>query len=82
MKTDIEKLLNAIADDRHGLGDLILHYGNPAEIEMEDWWEAPIEVLQNNLRKNVKPEQKKDLILLAMGIGAIKNDETKISDYL
>jgi hypothetical protein len=24
----------------------------------------PIEVLQNNLRKNVKPEQKKDLILL------------------
>ncbi len=50
---------------------------------MEDWWEeAPIEVLQNNLRKNVKPEQKKDFILLAMGIGAIKNDETKISDYL
>jgi len=24
MKTDIEKLLNVIADDRHGLGDLIL----------------------------------------------------------
>ncbi|CAM2765356.1 hypothetical protein SAMN05444143_103231 [Flavobacterium succinicans] len=81
MKADIEKLLNEIANDRHGLSDLVLHYGNPAEIEMEDWWDAPIEVLQNNLRQNVKPEDKKGLILLAMGVGAIKNDESKVSEY-
>ena len=81
MTVNIEKLLKEIGDDRHGLGDLIMHYGNPEEIEMEDWWDAPIEVLQDNLRKNVKPEDKKDLILLAMGVGAIKYDESKISEY-
>jgi hypothetical protein len=26
---------------------------------MEEWWEAPIEVLQDNLRNNVKQEDKK-----------------------
>jgi len=81
MTANIEKLLKEIGDDRHGLGDLIMHYGNPEEIEMENWWDAPIEVLQDNLRKNVKLENKKDLILLAMGVGAIKNDESKISEY-
>ena len=78
MTANIEKLLKEIGNDRHGLGDLIVHYGNPEEIEMEDWWDAPIEVLQDNLRKNVKPEDKKNLILLAMGVGAIKYDESKI----
>jgi hypothetical protein len=81
MLADIEKLLKEIGNDRHGLGDLIMHYGNPEEIEMEDWWEAPIEVLQDNLRKNVKPEEKKDLILLAMGVSAIEYDESKVSEY-
>jgi|GEM_PF-3061977 len=81
MKADIEKLLKAIGNDRHGLGDLIIHYGNPEEIEMEEWWNAPIEVLQENLRQNVKQEDKKDLILLAMGVGAISYDESKVSEY-
>jgi len=81
MKADIEKLLKAIGNDRHGLGDLIIHFGNPEEIEMEEWWNAPIEVLQENLRQNVKQEDKKDLILLAMGVGAISYDESKVSEY-
>jgi hypothetical protein len=58
-----------------------MHYDNPEEIKMEDWWNAPIEVLQGNLRKNVKPEDKKDLIRLAMSVGAIEYDESKISEY-
>jgi hypothetical protein len=81
MKTDIEKLLSAIGNDRHGLSDLILHYGKLDEIKMEEWWEAPIEVLQNNLRQNVKPEDREGLILLAMGVGAIEYDESKVSEY-
>ena len=81
MKTDIEKLLKAIGNDRHGLADLIMHYGNPEEIRMQEWWNAPIEMLKDNLRSNVKPEDKKDLILLAMGVGAIKYDENKVSEY-
>ena len=81
MKADIEKLLKEIGNNRHGLGDLVMYYGNPKEIEMEVWWEAPIEVLQDNLRNNVKQEDKKKLTLLAMGVGAIKYDESKVSDY-
>ena len=81
MKADIEKLLKAIGNDRHGLGDLIMHYGNPEEIGIQEWWEAPIKTLQDNLRHNVKPEDKKGLILLAMGVGAIENDESKVSEY-
>lgn len=81
MKTDIEKLLNEIGNDRHGLSDLIMHYGNPGEFDLQEWWNAPIEELKNNLRKNLKPEDKKDLVLLAMGIGAIENDESKLSEY-
>lgn len=81
MKTNIEKLLEEIGNDRHGLSDLIIHYGNPEEFEMQEWWNAPIEELKDNLRKNVKPEDKKDLILLAMGVGAIENNESKISEY-
>jgi hypothetical protein len=81
MKADIEKLLKEIGNDRHGLCDLIMHYGNPEEIEIEEWWNAPIEVLQDNLRNNVQEEDKADLILLAMGVGAIEYDERKISEY-
>ena len=81
MKVDIEKLLKEIGNDRHALGDLIMHFGNPEEIEMQEWWNASIEILQDNLRHNVKPEDKKDLILLAMSVGAIKNDERKVSEY-
>jgi hypothetical protein len=81
MKANIEKLLKEIGNDRHGLGDLIVHYGNPEEIEMQEWWNAPIEVLQDNLRNNILPENKKDLVLLAMGIGAIKYNESKVSEY-
>jgi len=81
MKADLEKLLKENVNDRHGLSDLIVHYGNPEEIEMQEWWNAPIEVLQDNLRNNVKPEDKKDLVRLAMGVGAIEYDESKISEY-
>lgn len=81
MKVNIEKLLEEIGNDRHGLSDLIIHYGNPEEFEMQEWWNAPIEELKDNLRKNVKPEDKKDLILLAMGVGAIENNESKITEY-
>ena len=81
MKVNIEKLLEEIGNDRHGLSDLIMHYGNPEEFEMQEWWNAPIEVLRDNLRKNVKPKDKNDLILLAMGVGAIKYDESKVSEY-
>jgi len=81
MKANIEKLLKEIGNDRHGLSDLIIHYGKPEEFEMQEWWNAPIEELKNNLRNNVKSEDKKDLILLAMGIGAIENNESKISEY-
>lgn len=48
---------------------------------MEEWWNAPIDVLQDNLRHNIKPEDKKDLIFLAMGVGAIKYNESKVSEY-
>ncbi|MDR0437079.1 MAG: hypothetical protein LBH22_02115 [Bacteroidales bacterium] len=81
MKADIEKLLKEIGNDRHGLSDLIMHFGNPEEIEMEGWWNAPIEVLQDNLRKNVQQEDKEELIRLAMGVGAIEHNESKISEY-
>jgi hypothetical protein len=54
MKADIEKVLKEIGNNRHGLSDLIMHYGNPEEIEMQEWWNAPIEVLQDNLRNNVQ----------------------------
>ena len=81
MKVNIEKLLKEIGNDRHGLSDLIMHFGKPEEFEMQEWWNAPIEVLKDNLRNNVQSKDKKELILLAMGIGAIKNDESKISEY-
>ena len=81
MKADIEKLLKEIGNDRHGLGDLIMHYGKPEEIEMQEWWNAPIEVLQDNLRNNVQQEVKENLIRLAMGVGAIEYNEGKISEY-
>jgi hypothetical protein len=38
-------------------------------------------VLQDNLCNNVKQEDKKKLILLAMGVGAIEYNESKVSDY-
>ena len=81
MKADIEKVLKEIGNDRHGLGDLIMHYGNPEEIKMQEWWNASINVLQDNLRNNVQQEDKEDFIRLAMGIGAIEYDESKISEY-
>jgi len=81
MKADIEKLLKEIGNDRHGLGDLIMHFGKPEEIEMQEWWNAPIEVLQDNLRNNVQQEAKKEVIRLAMGVGAIEYNESKISEY-
>ena len=81
MKANIEKLLKEIGNDRHGLSDLIMHFGKPDEFEMQEWWNAPIEALKDNLRNNVQSKDKKDLILLAMGIGAIENDESKISEY-
>ena len=81
MKANIEKLLEEIGNDRHGLSDLIMHYGNPEEFENQEWWNAPIEEVKDNLRKNIKNEDKKDLVLLAMGIGAIEYNESKISEY-
>lgn len=57
-----------------------MHFGKPEKFEMQKWWNAPIEALKDNLRNNVQSEYKK-IILLAMGIGAIKNDEPKISKY-
>jgi len=81
MKADIEKLLKEIGNDRHGLGDLIIHFGKPEEIEMQEWWNAPIKVLQDNLRNNVQQEAKKEVIRLAMGVGAIEYNESKISEY-
>ena len=81
MKANIEKLLKEIGDNRHGLSDLIMRYGNPEEFEMQEWWNTPIEELKDNLRNNVKPEDKKDLILLAMGVGAIEYDERKVVEY-
>ena len=81
MKADIEKVLKEIGNDRHGLSDLIMHYGNPEEIEMEEWENVPINVLQDNLRNNVQQEDKEDFIRLAMGVGAIEYDESKISEY-
>jgi len=81
MKADIEKVLKEIGNDRHGLSDLIIHYGNPEEIKMEEWWNAPIDVLQDNLRDNVQQEDKEDFIRLAMGVGAIEHNEGKISEY-
>ena len=81
MKTDIEKVLKEIGDDRHGLGDLIMNFGKPEEIKMQEWWNAPIEVLQDNLRNNVQQKDKEDFIRLAMGVGAIEYNEQKISEY-
>ena len=81
MKADIEKLLKEIGNDRHGLGDLIMHYGKPEEIEIQEWWNAPIEMLQDNLRNNVQQEDKENFIRLAMGVGAIEYNEGKISEY-
>lgn len=81
MKADIEKLLAEIGDDRHGLGDLIMHFGNIEEIVTKEWWEAPIETLRDILRNNVKQNDKESFILLAMGVGAIKNDTSKVSEY-
>jgi len=81
MKADIEKVLKEIGNDRHGLSDLIMHYGNPEEIKMKEWRNAPIDVLQDNLRNHVKQEDKEGFIRLAMGIGAIEYNEEKISEY-
>ena len=81
MKADIEKILKEIGNDRHGLSDLIMHYGNPEAIKMQEWRNAPIDVLQDNLRNNVQQEDKEDFIRLAMGIGTIEYDENKISEY-
>lgn len=81
MKADIEKVLKEIGNDRHGLSDLIMHYGNLEEIKMQEWWNAPITVLQDNLRNNVKQEDKEGFILLAMGVGAIEYNEQKKSEY-
>ena len=47
MKADIEKVLKEIGNDRHGLSDLIMHYGSPKEIEMAEWENVPINVLQD-----------------------------------
>lgn len=81
MKADIEKVLKEIGNDRHGLSDLITHYGNPEEIKMQEWWNAPINVLQDNLRNHVKQEDKEGFIRLAMGVGAIEYNEKKIPEY-
>ena len=56
-----------------------MHYGNPEEIEMEEWWNEPIEVLQDNLRNNVQQEDKENIIRLAMGVVGISTCLFRIS---
>ena len=86
MKADIEKVLKEIGNDRHGLGDLIVHYGNPEEIEMQEWWDAPINVLQDNLRRNVQQRDKKTLSVWLLELEQsmqmkVKYQSTKIKYY-